>query len=58
MKKLLVDDSSDEILDQSNVQEKTTTEKSRLCAVNSETIMAENMDIYCDALTATEVDDF
>ena len=38
------DDSSDEILDKSNVQEKPT-EKSRLCAVNSETIMTENMDI-------------
>ena len=51
------DDSSDDILDQSNVQEKPT-DKSRLCAVNSETIMKENMDIYSDALPATEADDF
>ena len=51
------DDSSDEILDQSNVQEKST-EKSRLCAINSETIMKENMDIYSEALPATEADDF
>ena len=51
------DDSSDEILDQSNVQEKLT-EKSRLCAVNSETIMTENMDIYSEALPATEADEF
>ena len=51
------DDSSDEILDKSNVQEKPT-EKSRLCAVNSETIMTENMDIYSDAEKTTGVDEF
>ena len=51
------DDSSDKILDQSNVEEKPT-EKSRLCAVNSEIIMTENMDIYSDAQKTTGVDEF
>ena len=51
------DDSSDEILDQLNVQEKPT-EKSRVCAVNSETIMTENMDIYSDAQRTTGNNEF